>query len=347
MVQGRLQHGRVTLACCILGKFTPTFQEYLWLCHVADVQKGTPPKRGSAPHKQMGALAALMDMKGATEIFALPLYGHHGGMLAPTETRNKIAEKTNEGEVALLRHLGKSVNANLAAAVPDMNDLASMPYASDPLRMEMFLRLLFSCLTDADCLNTEAHTNPDDAARREDTSPPNLVTLRDQLRTRQETDFSKATDTEINRVRREVYDDCQRSAVAFAPGVFDLTVPTGGGKTRSSLAFALEHAARHNLRRVIYAIPYTSIVDQTARFSDRCSATIPALTWNTIPQLSRNGAGQKERQQRVAMRPSCGGGLPPKIGTLHWLSLPPCNCLKACFPIDPLHAANCTDWPGQ
>lgn len=252
-----------------LGKFTDKFQDYLWACHLAEVRKKAPPKPGSAPHKQMGALVALDDMpRPAGMLFALPLHGHHGGMEAPgtdgTTIENTLREKTDRAEVKALRVLAESVDARLAAAAPDLNALAAMPYAQEPRRMEMFLRLLFSCLTDADCLDTEEHNSPEEAQRRRDNPPPILAGLRDRLRARQDSDFAAAQDTEVNRVRREVYDAC-RKAAHLPPGVFDLTVPTGGGKTRSSLAFALEHAAQHGLRRVIYAIPYTSIVDQTAQ----------------------------------------------------------------------------------
>ncbi len=243
-----------------LGKFTDTFQTYLWECHQADVLRKAPPKPGSAPHKQMGALAAFEDLKDRAEMFALPLYGHHGGMLMPSETRNKTWEKTDPIEVARLRVRAAGTDPKLAAAAPDLAPLAASPLAQDP---EMFLRMLFSCLTDADSLDTEKHMNPVDAGKRQ-ADAITLPELRDTLRQRQPQDFAQAAPSTVNQVRQEVYEACLKAAQK-PPGVYNLTVPTGGGKTRSGLAFALEHAAAHGLQRVVYAIPYTSIVDQTAQ----------------------------------------------------------------------------------
>ena len=245
-----------------LGKFTDKFQGYLRACHQADQGHGARPRPGSAPHKQMGALAALEDLQGAAEMFALPIYGHHGGMRMPTETRNKVLEKTDSAEVAFLRRRAAEVDSPLTAVPPDLSTLVASPHAQAPHGAEMFLRMLFSCLTDADSLDTEAHMNPDESRQRQ-AAAPGLPELSTRLRERQERDFSGAEPSVVNKVRREVYDLCL-AAAQCVPGVFALTVPTGGGKTRSGLAFALEHAARHGLRRVIYAIPYTSIVDQTA-----------------------------------------------------------------------------------
>lgn len=125
-------------------------------------------------------------------------------------------------------------------------------------------RMIFSALVDADFLDTEAWYAGCDGRPVRRGHHPSLPELLDRLDTYLNTLTSTVDDTEVNRVRREVLERA-RAKAADAPGPFTFTVPTGGGKTLSSLAFALEHAVCHGLARVIYVIPYTSIIDQTAR----------------------------------------------------------------------------------
>lgn len=133
----------------------------------------------------------------------------------------------------------------------------------------MRIRFLFSCLVDADFLDTEQHFNPSQTAFRN--SP--LIQESEALRQLLNHLATKPAAGEVNQLRRRLLTDCLVAAEK-PPGLFTLTAPTGSGKTLASLAFALKHIERHNeclppgdtrrLRRVIVVIPYTSIIEQTA-----------------------------------------------------------------------------------
>jgi CRISPR-associated endonuclease/helicase Cas3 len=145
------------------------------------------------------------------------------------------------------------------------------PYGKSPAEQKsrvqfqfaFLARMLFSCLVDADFLDTEAFYDRIERggqSRRADTMP-DLAQLRERL----DAYLGRFhADSPVNRLRAEILHHV-RGEAAHAPGLFSLTVPTGGGKTLASLAFALDHALRHGLRRVIFVIPFTSIVEQNAR----------------------------------------------------------------------------------
>ena len=123
--------------------------------------------------------------------------------------------------------------------------------------------MLFSCLVDADFLETEgfharARGEPDGRG-----GFSAVLDLRDRLRRYMAGKREAAIPSAVNALRNRVLDHAIGKA-ALAPGLFTLTVPTGGGKTLASLSFALEHAVKKGMQRVIYVIPYTSIIEQTA-----------------------------------------------------------------------------------
>ncbi|MDO4291659.1 MAG: CRISPR-associated helicase Cas3' [Eubacteriales bacterium] len=124
-----------------------------------------------------------------------------------------------------------------------------------------FIRMLFSCLVDADFLNTEVFM------RGQERQQPGLdmEILRERLM-QYVGEWLKAApeNTSLNGKRTHILRDCLERGKGER-GVYQLTVPTGGGKTISSMAFALEHAVRHGLKRIIYVIPYTSIIEQNAQ----------------------------------------------------------------------------------
>ena len=118
--------------------------------------------------------------------------------------------------------------------------------------------MLYSCLVDADFLDTERFMNGDPGRGGYDDIPTLLARLQAYIEPWQQ------PKTELNRLRCEILNACL-SAGSKPKGIYTLTVPTGGGKTVASLAFALRHAAEHRMQRVIYVIPYTSIIDQNAQ----------------------------------------------------------------------------------
>ena len=151
--------------------------------------------------------------------------------------------------------------------------LPPIPFAGDAGRSyAFFARLLFSALVDADFLATEAFMD----AERSDARPslsPEIKDLESALTTHLDEMVSKAKASPVNHYRANIRQNCL-DAADLSPGLFSLTVPTGGGKTLSSLAFALRHARIHNLRRVIYVIPYSSIIEQNAAVFRRALAAL-------------------------------------------------------------------------
>lgn len=127
-----------------------------------------------------------------------------------------------------------------------------------------WIRMLFSCLVDADYLCTERFMSPDRTVARK-SRVYGMDELLEAFNRYLQDRMAKADPSlEINGIRRQVSDACQKAAQQ-EHGLFSLTVPTGGGKTLASLRFALEHAISHGKKRIIYVIPYTSIIEQTAR----------------------------------------------------------------------------------
>jgi CRISPR-associated endonuclease/helicase Cas3 len=257
-----------------MGKFSPAFQRYLRECDIARRAKRPAPKAGSAEHKGAGTQFAL-DNAGPIirDIAASCVLGHHGGLVALKEFKNDLEARRNRTDFAEATDGARTVisglqTAPVAASIP-LFTVGGLPKDRQKQLIEFHCRMVFSCLVDADSLDTARHHEPDVAMAREETATVRYAAScgwRTLLKKSQE--GLSSDDTAVNRVRRAVYESSLKAAV-YAPGVFLLTVPTGGGKTRSSLAFALAHAeaqpSKAGPRRIIYAIPYTSIIDQTAR----------------------------------------------------------------------------------
>ncbi len=244
-----------------VGKYSTEFQAYLKSASDIDAHLETLPSR--VDHSTAGAQHAVHRFARTTgRLLAYCIAGHHGGL--PDN------EDPQGGLSGLSARLRKKI-PNWSAAPSSLLDRQSPP--PPPLELDsagvkkafqasVFCRMLFSCLVDADYLATEAYMRPDQEIVRK-RQLPTLKELQAHLDAHLQELVGCAGDTPINRARAKVLAQCREVAVRPS-GFFSLTVPTGGGKTLSSLAFALTHAARHDLRRVIYAIPFTSIIEQNA-----------------------------------------------------------------------------------
>jgi CRISPR-associated endonuclease/helicase Cas3 len=253
-----------------VGKFDPDFQRYLLRC------EEHPELTGHGPdHKAAGAQLAR-DHLGTP--FSLIIQGHHGGLRSPAEWNRWLTERG--ASTAPVDAIGLA-----KAAIPDLipGSAVRLPghieVADQPLQVEVFVRLLFSALVDADSLDTEAHYDRDAAASRG--GYPDLATLERRLARAQRDLMARARASSVGRERRRVYEACL-AAADQPPGVFRLTVPTGGGKTRSAISFGLRHALRNGQRGIVVAVPYLTITEQTADvyrsiFDDEADAASPVL----------------------------------------------------------------------
>lgn len=232
-----------------LGKATASFQRYL-----KEVSAGRSAQ--SAPHSIWGALLlAQLRQEFSYPILSLPVLGHHSQLKEPGVAAQDLSRTISEGGDEYLQEVARF----LQTLNPSLPEARFQPMRTN-VETEMSLRFLYSALVDADRLDTEAHFEPHVAALRK--GYPGVSDLWRLLSEDQERLIGRASKTKINRIRHEVY-EASLEAAELEPGFFRLTVPTGGGKTRSGLAFALKHADLHGLRRVVVAIPYTSIIDQT------------------------------------------------------------------------------------
>jgi len=245
-----------------LGKYAPQFQSMIRRESGYDPEEQIVP--GPRNHSTAGALHSLDQLGNPGRILAYLIAGHHAGLPDWYGDGNAAAALSIRLQDRL--HLDVLPHADIPAHIlsSDIKPVTRIPGTNDEERMlgaHLWLRMLFSCLVDADFLDTEAFMSPEQAARRvaEELDDTLLTCFEQHMTVR----FGSTQPNPVNRVRADVLRQCREKA-NLAPGLFSLTVPTGGGKTLASMAFALHHARAHDKRRIVYAIPFTSIIEQTA-----------------------------------------------------------------------------------
>lgn len=247
------------------GKYQGDFQSYIRrACGMSE----TGATR--APHSIVGAILctrhyAQPHTKALAQALAYCISGHHRGLYDSSALHQELVNADNEcyyrractDAPEAFRELLDKLKS--IPALPDlMNDV-------DECDRPLLIRMLFSALVDADYLDTEAFMQKGLSDVRRATSIEGSRELWQDLRAmlKAQTD-SFATDTEINQARAHFLSQCRAHGAHRDRGIYSLFLPTGAGKTLSSLAWALESALKHGASRIIYVIPYTSIITQTA-----------------------------------------------------------------------------------
>lgn len=239
------------------GKYDPAFQRRL---------RGDTT---AVDHSTAGA-QLLLDraapglQKVVGELLAYAILGHHAGL--PDANGSPAARDQRIDQFRQRNPIPPAVAAaqpiDFAPLLPEL--MAKVRPAQKDFDLSVAGRMIFSCLVDADYKDTEAFYDKLDSRSR-DRDWPALSAILPELRARFDAHMAGLPRSgELNLLRRDLLAHIRAGAV-MSPGLFTLTVPTGGGKTLASLGFALDHAAAHEHRRIIYAIPYTAIIDQVAQ----------------------------------------------------------------------------------
>ena len=243
--------GRVAGLLHDLGKYTQEFQDRL------------SGGRKRVNHSTAGAKVAVERYRGHLgKMLAFCIAGHHSGLANGvngeqiTALEARLREQVPAPDPIWEQEIALPANLPSPRLKPRDRETAGFCAA-------FFIRMLFSALVDADYLDTEEYFAELDGAPKPRGQHPALAELRGRLNASLDKLAAGAEASSVNDLRQEVLASV-RSKAAEPPGLFTLTVPTGGGKTLASLAFALDHARRHGLARVIYVIPYMSIIEQTA-----------------------------------------------------------------------------------
>ena len=242
-----------------LGKFSAEFQAYLLRATgMSDEIKSS----GKVDHSTAGAQVAIEQFKVLGHFIAYGIAGHHSGLL---DAETGASMRARLQKLLPTFKVGAPSEIIRDQSIPQLPQFLKKQLSPqvDAFGAQFFTRMLYSCLIDADFLATEAFINPKQAASRQST-PINALTQIDQLITSHILKFGKPDINDIvNQKRAQVVNDCIAKS-EMLPGLFTLTVPTGGGKTLSSLLFALRHALKHGQTRIIYVAPFTSIIEQNA-----------------------------------------------------------------------------------
>lgn len=239
-----------------LGKASDAFQAYLLRSNGLDDSEYDAEGKPSN-HSGAGAALAVEKYRDPSRILAYLVAGHHAGLpdwIGGVQPNGALSLRLESAREELAEVRNWLDNLSLPSILP------APPRKMQESEIHLWIRMLYSCLVDADYLDTERFMSPEEFKVRSAFKP--LAALEKGFSDLLDQKQTSARKTDVNTIRAEIRAYCENAAEQ-PPGFFSLTVPTGGGKTLSGTAFALRHALRHGKRRIIYVIPYTSIIEQT------------------------------------------------------------------------------------
>jgi len=249
-----------------LGKGSQAFQNKISFKSGYDPDAHIKDGEGQAPHSTHGAVWAYENWGSQIgKVLAYQIAGHHGGLPDWSHvigTGGSLEYRLQEKETARLPQLSADFIEESTANIRMPDNIPKFLDKGEYEHFHLWIRMLFSCLVDADFLDTERFMNPDKFGQRGEYC--SIEKLKDVFDSHMAVLTDEASPTHVNRIRLAILSRCRKEAIK-ASGLFSLTVPTGGGKTLSAMAFALEHALTHGKERIIMVIPYTSIIEQTAK----------------------------------------------------------------------------------
>lgn len=278
-----------------LGKYSAAFQNYIksatgLLNQDEDDYVDSKGLKGKIDHSTAGAQHIWSFTKEkkpqeqiAAQLLALCVSSHHSGLIdcitidGENEFGRRMAKADNKAHLEeSLRKAESEITEKVNSLMKDpdcfggvlqiLKRIAHTEKNETQIRFQagLMIRMLFSCLIDADRLDTANFENPKYIPKRQNGEYISwellIKRLEDKLKEFDDTQIKN----KVNKLRKLIADAClDRSS--DNTGIFTLTVPTGGGKTLASLRFALHHAKKHKLDRIVFVIPFTSIVDQNAQ----------------------------------------------------------------------------------
>jgi CRISPR-associated endonuclease/helicase Cas3 len=280
-----------------LGKYSDVFQNYIGSATGLvdqDEDEFVNPEglKGKIDHSTSGSqyiwnFSLDKDVKNqiAAQLLALCIASHHSGLIdcitidgddnfnrrmAKSENKTHLAEALEKVEPEIIEQVRILLNDPecLGSVLQKLKNIALQEKSEKSLKTQfqagLMIRMLFSCLIDADRLDTANFENPKYVKRRQNGKYISWGLLIERLEDNLKKFDNKPDKKKVDILRKLVSDKCfERSSDNLR--IFTLTVPTGGGKTLASLRFAVHHAHKHKLDRIIFVIPFTSIIDQNAQ----------------------------------------------------------------------------------